>query len=216
MTPTLAIVEDQELFRRLLVDLCARHFGFPVVAEAGTVAQAIECIPPAAPDVVLLDLHLPDGDGLDLAASLYEKLPRLKILALTSLRDEVTIHRIRTLGVQGFVDKNVQMPDALREAIEAVASGRVYFAEVVQQVQQAIRTDPESFAKLLSDREVELISLLGRGLSNEEVAAKLDLTPWTIHSHRRNIMKKIGANNQAELMRYALRKGFVRPSADQF
>jgi two-component system response regulator NreC len=216
MSIKLAIVEDQELFRRLLVGLCGTQFGFQVVCEAGTVAEALERIPPTNPDVVMLDLQLPDGDGLDVAARLFELLPDVRVLALTSLRDEVTIHRIRTMGIQGFVDKNVQKPEILRHAIEAVASGRVYFAEVVQQVQQTMRADPVSFSKVLSDREQELLQLLGRGLSNEEAAAQMGLTAWTVHSHRRNIMKKLGANTQAELMRYALRKGFVRPDGAQF
>lgn len=216
MSIKLAIVEDQELFRRLLVGLCTTQFGFEVVCEAGTVAEALARIPPLRPDVVLLDLQLPDGDGLDVAARLFEKLFEVRILALTSLRDEVTIHRIRALGIQGFVDKNVQHPEVLRTAIETVASGRVYFAEVVQRVQQTMRADPISFVKVLSDREQELLQLLGRGMSNEEAAAQMGLTAWTVHSHRRNIMKKLGANTQAELMRYALRKGFVRPDGANF
>ncbi len=212
----LAIVEDQELFRRLLVGLCTTQFGFTVVCDAGSKAEALERVPAANPEVLLLDLHLPDGDGLDVAKRLYELLPDLKVVALTSLHDEVTIHRIRAMGVQGFVDKNVQKPEVLRNAIEAVASGRVFFAEVVQQVQQAMRNDPQSFTKILSDREQELLQLLGRGLSNEEAAAQMGLTAWTVHSHRRNIMKKLGASTQAELMRYALRKGFVRQDSSQF
>ena len=216
MSIKLAIVEDQELFRRLLVGLCATQFGFTVVCEAGSMAEALARVPAASPEVLLLDLQLPDGDGLDVAKRLYELLPDLKVVALTSLHDEVTIHRIRSMGVQGFVDKNVQKPEVLRNAIEAVASGRVFFAEVVQQVQQAMRNDPQSFTKILSDREQELLQLLGRGLSNEEAAAQMGLTAWTVHSHRRNIMKKLGATTQAELMRYALRKGFVRQDSSQF
>ncbi|HQF39929.1 MAG TPA: response regulator transcription factor [Opitutaceae bacterium] len=212
----LAIVEDQELFRRLLVGLCTTQFGFTVVCDAGSKAEALERVPAANPEVLLLDLHLPDGDGLDVAKRLYELLPDLKVVALTSLHDEVTIHRIRAMGVQGFVDKNVQKPEVLRNAIEEVVSGRVFFAEVVQQVQQAMRNDPQSFTKILSDREQQLLQLLGRGLSNEEAAAQMGLTAWTVHSHRRNIMKKLGASTQAELMRYALRKGFVRQDSSQF
>ena len=216
MSIKLAIVEDQELFRRLLVGLCTTQFGFTVVCDAGSKAEALERVPAANPEVLLLDLHLPDGDGLDVAKRLYELLPDLKVVALTSLHDEVTIHRIRAMGVQGFVDKNVQKPEVLRNAIEAVVSGRVFFAEVVQQVQQAMRNDPQSFTKILSDREQQLLQLLGRGLSNEEAAAQMGLTAWTVHSHRRNIMKKLGASTQAELMRYALRKGFVRQDSSQF
>lgn len=216
MSTKLAIVEDQELFRRLLAGLCTTQFGHQVVCEAGTAAEALARIPPAAPELVLLDLQLPDGDGLDVAAQLLEQRPELRFLALTSLHDERTIHRIRSIGIQGFVDKNVQQPEMLRTAIETVASGRVYYAEVVQRVHQAMRADPLSFVKVLSEREQELLQLLGRGLTNEEAAAQMGLTAWTVHSHRRNIMRKLGAANQTELMRYALRKGFVRPDSSGF
>ena len=216
MSIKLAIVEDQELFRRLLVDLCSKQFGYTVVCEAGSAAEALARVPPAKPEVLLLDLQLPDGDGLDVAEQLFERMPGLRVIALTSLHDEVTIHRIRELGIQGFVDKNAQRTETLREAIDAVASGRVYFAEVVQRVQQAMRSDPVGFVKVLSEREQELLQLLGRGLSNEEAADKMGLTAWTVHSHRRNIMKKLGVATQAELIRYALRKGFVRPDGANF
>jgi DNA-binding NarL/FixJ family response regulator len=216
MSIKLAIVEDQELFRRLLVELCSKQFGYTVVCEAGGAVEALARVPPAAPDLLLLDLQLPDGDGLDVAERLLESMPGLRVLALTSLHDEVTIHRIRQIGIQGFVDKNAQRPETLREAIETVASGRVFYAEVVQRVQQAMRCDPVAFAKVLSEREQELLQLLGRGLSNEDASAKMGLTAWTVHSHRRNIMKKLGVATQAELIRYALRKGFVRPDATQF
>lgn len=216
MSIKLAIVEDQELFRRMLVALCTTQFGHAVVCEAGTVAEALARIPAAQPDVVLLDLQLPDGDGLDVATQLAEKMSGLKILALTSLHDEVTVHRIREIGINGFVDKNAQSPETLCTAIETVASGRAYYAEVVQKVHQTMRADPVSFVKVLSDREQELLHLLGRGLSNEEAAAQMGLTAWTVHSHRRNIMKKLEVSTQAELMRYALRKGFVRPDGANF
>jgi len=216
MSIKLAIVEDQELFRRLLVGLCTAQFGFEVVCEAGTVAESLAHIPKALPDVVLLDLQLPDGDGLDLAAKLFETMPELRVLVLTSLHDELTVYRMRHLGIQGFVDKNVQQPETLRRAIEAVASGQAYYAEIVQQVSLSMRTDPKSFNKLLSGREQELLHLLGRGLTNEEAAERMGLTAWTVHSHRRNIMKKLGANSLAELIRYAMQKGFVRPDSNQF
>ena len=212
----LVIVEDQELFRRLLVDLCTKQFRHVVAGEAGTAAEALQVIPRVRPDVVLLDLQLPDGDGLDVAQELFGKMPELRVVVLTSLRDEVTVHRVRELGIQGFVDKNVQEPAVLREAIEAVAAGRVYYSEVLQQVQQGMRTDPVAYNKVLSEREQALLQLLGHGLTNEEAGARMGLAAGTVHSHRRNIMHKLGIGSQAELIRYALRKGFVRPDANRF
>jgi DNA-binding NarL/FixJ family response regulator len=213
LSPRLFIVEDQELFRRMLVDLCAKQFHFPVAGEAGTFAEALRLAPRTRFDVLLLDLQLPDGDGCELARRLFVLMPGLRVLALTSRRDEVTVTRIRELGIQGFVDKAAQVPTTLRAAIEAVAAGRVFHTEALHRVQQAMRDDPAAFAKVLSEREQELLGQLGRGFSNEEIAADLGLAAGTVHSHRRNIMKKLGLATQAELIRYALRKGFVRIDA---
>jgi DNA-binding NarL/FixJ family response regulator len=204
------IVEDQQLFRSMLADWCRRRFGVPVAGEAATAAEALRRVPLTKPDVLLLDLQLPDGDGVDVARQLIEVMPELRILALTSLCDERTVQRVWELGLPGFVDKSAQHPETLQQAIEVVAAGRVFFSEVVQQVRRRMRLDPCAFTKVLSEREQELLSLLGRGLTNEEAAAQMGLSAWTVHSHRRNIMKKLGLATQTELVQYALRKGFVR------
>lgn len=207
----LFVVEDQELFRCMLVNVCTKEWGYKVVGEAGTVADAIKLAPKAAPDLLLLDLQLPDGDGFQIAEALFRVLPQLRVLALTSMQNEVTIHRLRELGIQGFVDKTGQTPALLHDAIRAVAAGRHFYTEIVHKVQKKMRDDPVSFPKVLSPREQEALALIGQGFSNDEAGVQLGVTPWTIHTHRRNIMRKLGLNSESELMRYAMKKGFVRP-----
>lgn len=209
--PRILIVEDQQLFLELLKGLCEREFGFEVVAITETGANALRLARELSPDVVLLDLNLPDMDGVDVAVALLADDCERRILALSSQIDDYTLHRVVRSGIQGYVDKNEQSVEVLKTAIMAVASGGVFYTPVVQEVRQALLRDPVAFTKVLSEREQEVISMLGRGLNNHEAAEKLGVTPQTIHSHRRNILHKLNLSGTKQLVRYALDHGFVRP-----
>jgi two-component system response regulator NreC len=204
------VVEDQQLFLELIVGLCERDFGFKVVATAGTGADAVKLARATPHDVLLLDLNLPDMDGIDVAVQLMADTREHKILALSSQIDDYTLHRVMASGIQGYVDKNLQSTDVLKTAIEIVASGSVYYTPVVQEVRRALGRDPGAFTKVLSEREQELLSLLGKGLDDSEAAAALGVRPQTIHSHRRNILRKLNLSGTKQLVRYALDHGFVR------
>ena len=206
----LLIVEDQRLFLELLAGLCERDFGFNVAGTASTGEEAIRRARECSPDVVLLDLNLPDMDGIDIANRLLDDTEELKILAVSSQIDDYTLHRVMVSGIQGYVDKNFQSTDILRTAIEVVASGNVYFTSVVQEARRTLGRDPDAFTKVLSDREQELLSLLGRGLDDSEAARPLGLTAQTVHSHRRNILRKLKLSGTKQLIRFALEHGFVR------
>ena len=206
----LLIVEDQRLFLELLVGLCERDFGFTVAATATSGEEAIRRVRESSPDVVLLDLNLPDMDGIDIANRLFEERREVKILAVSSQIDDYTLHRVIVSGVQGYVDKNFQSTDVLKTAIDTVASGNVYFTSVVQHARRALGRDPDAFTKVLSEREQELLSFLGSGLDDDEAASLLGLTAQTVHSHRRNILRKLKLSGTKQLIRFALDHGFVR------
>ncbi|HEY5551953.1 MAG TPA: response regulator transcription factor [Opitutaceae bacterium] len=206
----LLVVEDQQLFLELIVGLCERDFGFKVVATASTGAEALRLAQETEHDVILLDLNLPDMDGIDAAARLMTDGRVHRILALSSQVDDYTLHRVISSGIQGYVDKNLQSTDVLKTAIQIVASGGVFFTPVVQDVRRALGRNPDAFSKVLSEREQELLALLGRGLDDTEAAAKLGVRPQTIHSHRRNILRKLNLSGTKQLIRYALDHGFVR------
>ncbi|HTZ20897.1 MAG TPA: response regulator transcription factor [Opitutaceae bacterium] len=205
------IIEDHQLVRDMLMGACIDSMPGVAVAGAGTCAEGVALCRQRQPDLVLLDLVLPDGDGLDQVDAILAGAPRAKIIALTSHADEFTLHRALRAKVHGFVDKNEQPLRLLREAIATVLDGRPYFSSVAQRVQASLRQDPAAFNKLLSDREQELLRYFGEGLSNEEVAARVGLTAGTVKLHRRNIMGKLDVHSTPQLMRYALEKGFTRP-----
>jgi two-component system response regulator NreC len=164
----------------------------------------------AQPDLVLLDLDLPDYDGLDLAAEIAREAPQARILVLSSHADPYSVHRIQSAGIHGFVDKNEQSPEMLREAMRAVADGRRYMSPLVQRIHLSLRTDAKAFPKLLSDREVELVRLFGLGLTNDEVAERLGISLFTVRNHRHSVMAKLGIMSTSGLIRYAIENGFTR------
>lgn len=206
----IVVIEDHQLVRDMFVVSCGNVIPGAVVAGASNGAEGVALCAKEKPDLVFLDLVLPDGDGIDLVKEILTAAPQARIIALTSHSDEFTLHRAMRANVHGFVDKNEQPLGMLPEAIATVMAGRPYFSSVAQRVRASLRTDPAAFNKILSDREQELLRLFGEGLSNEEVAEKVDLTTGTVKLHRRNIMSKLGVHSTPQLMRYALEKGFTR------
>lgn len=207
----IVIIEDHQLVRDLLVGSCSNLMPKAEVAGAQTAKEGEALCRKLQPDIVLLDLVLPDGDGLDWVERIFKAAPHAKVIALTSHADEFTLHRAMRARVHGFVDKTEQPLNLLSEAIATVMEGRPYFSSAAQRIRAELHRDPVSFDKVLSDREQELLRYFGEGLSNTEVAERVGLTPGTVKLHRRNIMGKLGVHSTPQLMRYALEKGFTRP-----
>ncbi|MEO6568307.1 MAG: response regulator transcription factor, partial [Opitutaceae bacterium] len=208
----IVIVEDQMMIRDLLVLACQAAFARATVEQAADGAAALERCRAAPPELIILDLELPDGDGLNLMPELRRLAPSAKVIVLSSHTDEVTINRVMQTHVEGFVDKNSQPLEMLREAVQAVMNGRRYQSPVVRKVWEKLRDEPEAFTKILSDREQEILGMVGRGLTNSEIAERVDLRVVTVQNHRCNIMTKLGIHSTSHLIRYANEKGFTRLS----
>jgi DNA-binding NarL/FixJ family response regulator len=206
----IVIIEDHKLIRDMLAAACAQIVPKAAIDVAETGRCGIETAGRVRPDLVFLDLGLPDGDGLDLLSELLAVAPRAKVIALSSFADEFTVHRALRSQVHGFVDKGEQPLEMLKAAIDAVMAGQKYFSPTVQKLKASLRSDPASFDKLLSDREQHLLGLFGQGLTNDAVATMVGLTSGTVKLHRRNIHRKLGFHSTPELMNYALEKGFTR------
>lgn len=204
------IIEDQTMIRQLLTLACQQALdGSASILGAATGADGLAQCRNENPDLVVLDLALPDGDGLSLVPGIREACPGAKVLVLSSHMDEFTVHRVQQSGVHGFIDKNGQTLTILQEGLRALTEGRPYYCTAVQAMRARMRADPVSFAKVLSDREMELVVLFGRGLTNEQIAGQLGLRPNTVRNHRQNIMTKLGLGSTPQLIRYALEKGFT-------
>lgn len=198
------------MVRELMVQICRGSFPKAEVFAAADGKSGLERCRNLRPDIVLLDLDLPDCDGLDLVAAIRGLHPGVRIVVVTSHSDDYAIHRSLEAHVAAFVDKCSQPIEAVGDAISEVAAGRVYYSPVVARAKARLSRDPQAFTKLLSVREQEVLRLLGEGFHNDVVAERLAVSPKTVLTHRRNIMSKLGVHSTPELIRYAFRKGFTR------
>jgi DNA-binding NarL/FixJ family response regulator len=203
------IVEDQRLVAEFLQFHC-RDQGLQVLQRCSGYREGIAAIREHKPDLVLLDISLPDGDGLELARVIIEELPKTKFLAISSHHDPWTMLQVQRIGIHGFVDKHDQRPEVLSEAIHAVLGGRVYYTPVVNESSATIRRDPKSFIRVLSDYETRILSMIGESKTDEEIAAVLSISPATVQSRRRDIMRKLDIHSTPKLIHYAIVNGLTR------
>lgn len=206
----LVIVEDQLMFREVVRKACERDLGHTVVGECGTGAEAPELVKSLRPDVLLLDLSLPDVDGFEVAEKVLSQTPDMKILVLSSLCDDFTMFRIEQSGVHGFVDKNSNTTLVLGDALKAVEGGRSYYSAIFQKMKQARISNPVAFTKTLTEWERRILALIGLGLSDEEIGEKLGISHHTVQTHRSNILRKLKLPGTPKLIRFAIDNGFTQ------
>lgn len=206
------VLEDQMMFRDLLCGLLRDRLGFSEVDAVGTCAEAQAHFEGGKYDLVVLDIDLPDGDGLQITRQLTDIDPRLRVVAVSSQIDEYTLNRVIDSGAMAFVDKTQDDLKRLESALRDVMDWRMYFSRSVHECQLVMRNDPKAFDRLLTDKEIELMSLFGLGLRNEEIAEIVQIGVTTVQGHRKAVMKKLDIGTSLELMRYALAKGFTRVS----
>ena len=187
-----------------------RDLGLQVAQVCRTFAEGLAALRLLRPDLLLLDISLPDGDGLELAKTVLDELPQLKILAISSHRDPWTMLQVQRIGLHGFVDKNEQRPELLSEAIAAVLGGRVYYTPVVNESSARIRRDPRAFIRVLSDYETKILSMIGEAKNDEEIGLILGTSPATVQSRRRDIMQKLNVHSTPKLIHYAIVNGLTR------
>ncbi len=208
------IVEDHVLFRELVTKVCVEEFNLLVVAATGSGEEALELIAEKRPGLLVLDLALPDVDGFAVAEKARGLLGDLKILIVSCRLDEHSVSRIEHLGVDGFVDKNTSSIAVLKDALATILSGGRYFSEEFC-VRRADRWESsKSIEKLLSEREQEVLELIGAGASDIEVGVRLHISTETARNHRRHISCKLGTTGIRDLMTFALQHGFPINKSD--
>jgi len=205
----IVIVEDHALTRDLLHLLCKRDLNHEVVGEAADGRQAVEVIIRCKPDLVLLDLHLPEYSGFCVAEIIRRAGCRPRILALSSFCNDYTVYWIERIQFDGFVDKMASLVTNLQEAIATVAEGRAYFSDAYCKIKAARRQNPEAFEKVLTEREQRILAMIGDLLTDREIAERLEISGLTVEKHRSNMQRKLGLDNRTVLTRYAYQHGFT-------
>lgn len=205
----IVLVEDHVMFRDVLRKVCVEDLQHEVVAEAGDGPTAVRVVGETKPDLVLLDLHLPNLDGFGVLDEIRKARKGVRVLILSSHCDEYTVFHAQRARVQGFVDKNTNSVATLKLAIREIEQGRVWFSPAFQQVKAARLDDTRSFDKLLTKRERVILSLVGEALSDVEISQRLHIAWETVEKHRFNIQRKLAVESRADLIRYAKEHGFT-------
>lgn len=206
------LADDHRMIREGLKALLRPEPDFSVVAEAEDGHTAIRLAAELLPDVVLMDIRMPDLNGIDATRRLLEANPRSKVIALTGYPDDRMAAEMLRAGASGFLLKDVAF-DELAQAVRTVAAGKTYLSPrvgntMVNELLRGGSASPTVF-NTLTAREREVLQLMAEGKATKEVAAQLQMSVKTAETHRRSIMQKLDMDSVAELTKYAIREGLT-------
>lgn len=216
MTIRLLMVDDHAVVRLGMRMLFESEADITIVGEAETAQEAIKAVYELNPDVVLMDIGLPDLSGIEATRQIKELSPDTAVVALTIHEDKEYFFKMLDAGVNGYVPKRAA-PEELLTAIRAAAAHEMYLYPSLAKllVKDYLSQQPPSRSKEkidgLTPREQQVLLHLAEGETNAEIAEKLSISPKTVARHRENIMNKLELHSRTELVKYAIRKGIIRP-----
>ena len=208
------IAEDHTIVRKGLRLLLEGQPDIEVIGEAENGREAIEQVEALLPDVVLMDITMPELNGIEATLRIKKSQPEIKVLALTMHTNEEYIYQLLNAGASGYLDKNTA-PIELLTAIKAIHRGDSFLSPAISKtlidvyLRQAEEPQPEDSYQNLTSREREVLQLLTEGCAYKEIAEKLHISIKTVGVHRNNIMEKLNIENTIELIKYAIRKGII-------
>ncbi len=209
----IAIVEDHQLLAELIELECSRAFA--VVSNDQTGRAALKSIESHQPDVVLLDLGMPDMEARALISSTRRVAPRAKIIAVTAQCNPANVQLIQESQLDGYVDKVTDGLKRIPEAVNAALAGVRTFPSWIRQALDSLSTMPHSFAKVLNKREQRVLALIGQSENDEQIARAMGYSVYSAQACRSRIMRKLGLPGTPALIRYAIENGFTRlPGAE--
>lgn len=216
MTIRLMLVDDHEVVRSGLRMLLESEEDIEIVGECSSGEEAVSEAAQLMPDVILMDIGLPDISGIEVTKEIKSASPETAIVALTIHEDEEYFFKMLDAGASGYVPKRAA-PEELLTAIHVAAGGDVYLypslATLLVKDYLAVDSDAKDRKDLdgLTSREQEVLAHLADGASNAEIAETLSISPKTVARHRENIMRKLNLHSRTELVKYAIRKGIITP-----
>jgi len=215
MITRILLVDDHAVVRSGLRMLLENEQDVEIVGEAENAAEAMQAAMLLKPNVILMDIGLPDMSGIEATREIKKKISDVAIVALTIHEDEEYFFKMLEAGASGYVPKRAA-PDELLTAIRAAANGQVYlYPSLAKLLVRDFLTGGgkptnQQTASELTDREQEVLTYLAEGANNEEIATALVISPKTVARHRENIMRKLNLHSRADLVRYAIRKGIIK------
>ena len=213
MSIKILLADDHKIMRDGLRNLIGKQKDMEVIAEADNGRTTVKLACKLAPDVVIMDIGMPDLNGVDATKQIAKEIPGVKVVALSMHSDRRFVSGMLRAGASGYILKDCAFEE-LAAAVRTVAANRTYLspeiAEIVVEdfIHRATQTDSDSIQKL-SDREREVAQLLAEGKSTDEIASQLYISVKTVQTHRKNIMEKLGIHSIAELTKFAIREGLT-------
>lgn len=210
----LILADDHAVVRSGLRMLLEAQTDMEIVGEAETGQQAVDKVRALRPDVILMDIQMPDMNGIDATKQIKKLTPNTAVLALTMHEDDQFFFEMLHAGASGYVPKRAA-PDELVTAIRTVSRGEVFLypslaSRLVQDYLKRADSDDESLVyDALTPREREVLTLIAEGLTNPEIADKLVISVKTVDRHRENIMRKLNMNSRIDLVKYAIKIGLI-------
>ena len=203
-TASIMIVDDHPLVRDGFRQLIDSESGFSLCCEAGTMSEALQLLTDYSPDLAIIDLSLPDGNGLDLIKRMHSQYPQLPILVYSMHDVDMFADLALSAGAKGYINKQ-EAGEQVLIAARHVLSGKIYLSPLDTQDHLQSRADnTQNPVESLSNRELGVFELIGHGMSTGDIAEKLHLSVKTIESHRANIKSKLGLHSAGELVRRAV------------
>jgi two-component system response regulator NreC len=214
MTVRLLLVDDHAVVRSGLRMLLEHEPDLEIVGEAGTAQETLALCGSLKPDLVLMDIGLPDASGIVTTGSIKREWPNIAVVALTIHEDEEYFFQMLQAGASGYVPKRAA-PEELLTAVRTAAGGGVYLYPslaklLVRDFVSGGRAAPSEVLNELTEREQEVLAYVAEGSSNAEIAEALTISPKTVARHRENIMAKLNLHSRSELVKYAIRKGIIQ------
>jgi len=208
------LADDHIVIRGGLRLVLERELGFRVVGEAADGKEAIKLAQDLSPDVAVLDVAMPNLNGIEAARQITAASPDIAVVMLSMHSDESYVLRALNAGARGYLLKDSPEEDLIA-AIKAVSEGKAFFSPAISRVlvddyvRQMRKRGLEDSYELLTAREREVLQLLAEGRSNKEIAGRLNLSTYTVETHRSNLMEKLNLHGIPELILYAVRKGII-------
>ncbi len=214
MTIRVLLVDDHAVVRTGLRMLLGQESDIEIVGEAGSGREALNSIEQLHPDLVLMDIGLPDMTGIEVTRQVRQKWPNVAVVALTIHEDEEYFFQMLQAGANGYVPKRAA-PEELLTALRTAADGGVYLYPSLAKllVRDYLSGEREAAVDTLdglTDREQEVLAHLAEGASNQDIADTLNISSKTVARHRENIMRKLNLHSRSDLVKYAIRKGIIK------
>jgi DNA-binding NarL/FixJ family response regulator len=207
MTIRVFLLDDHEVVRRGVRELLEQHADIAVVGEAGTAAEGLSRIPPTQPDVAVIDMRLPDGNGVEVCREIRSRHPEIQCLILTSFADDEALFDSIMAGAAGYLLKQIKGTD-LVEGVRRVAAGQSLLdPEVTARVLERLRKGPEEDERLarLTEQERKILDLIAEGLTNRQIAERMFLAEKTVKNYVSNLLSKLGMERRTEAAVFATR-----------